>query len=95
MPTKLKADFQKDPDGCCTNCGRTAPPCRCGETYPRKCSIHPNVPMRILAIPVYRGTQIKWWVDIAECSVMGCTLAHSIKNGQNVPRNQNRKGKPA
>ena len=83
----LKKTFGKDVDGCCLNCGRPAPPCRCGELVTnRACTAHPEAALRVLAIPVRRSrvstglTEIVSWVDVAECEVLGCATCRTIKD---------------
>jgi hypothetical protein len=94
MEIDYKKPFQKV-NGVCLNCGRSAPPCKCGEAANLECSTHLE-PMRVLAIPVYATPQgeyrhIAGWVNAAECPVVGCGKVRSIKYGQGVDRNQNRK----
>jgi hypothetical protein len=91
-----KKPFEKSEQGLCLNCGREAPPCECGFPTSRECSIH-SEPMRVLAIPVYMTAnggadrEIIGWVNVAECPRLGCGNVRSLKFGQGVDRNQNRK----
>lgn len=95
MSIRYKEQFGKN-DGLCINCGREAPPCRCGELVERMCSIH-NEQMHVLAIPVYATAdggfdrEIVGWVNVAECPRLGCGNVRSLKYGQGVDRNCNRK----
>lgn len=91
--------FYKKPfgktNGLCDNCGRETPPCQCGNATERECSLH-SEPMRVLAIPVYATAkgfdrEVIGWVNIAECPRLGCGVVRSLKYGQGVDRNCNRK----
>ena len=90
-------EYPIDMYGECSICGRlrSGPDaeCHCGEIITnRSCSLHLNVLMRRTAIPIYKGNVIIRWVDMAECAVIGCGYVRAIKDGQGVPRNENRKG---
>lgn len=97
--SRYKTPHDRDADACCLNCGRQAPECKCGEPTSLTCSIH-DEPMHVTAIPVYKGIDpndprvraIVAWINVAECPRLGCTRVRSLKYGQGVNRNCNRKG---
>ena len=86
--------FQKTQEDLCMNCGRFSPPCNCGSETNKECSIH-SEPMRVIAIPIYATREgqreIAGWIDVAECPRLGCGAVRSLKYGQGVDRNCNRK----
>jgi len=98
--TKLyEKEYPITSDGECGICGRLKhvadSECRCGEIVRNlACPAHARY-LRVTAIPIYRGEprHISHWVNIFECSIMGCGYVRAFKNGQGVPRNKNRKGK--